>query len=324
MKQGSGTSSAVTAADERSPMLHTPLGELAPTVAALVRVSPLFGQRLLLAPPAAFHAYVIHMHALPQDWRNDPAATARHMLETSPRTLLGNVMPDAPPTLWRALRRLEQTAIADVYYRCLATLLQTRLAHVVLAAQRLDRDRISMLLEMLDLDPLVVAAHRSLNGDYNQAYDLNACLGLLRSQGVLESDERAARVLRKVSPTGLWDFVRRRLDNASAPPLPVTLSPPLRALTTVRELVETGRRFGNCLGKEPQHMLDLVSGRRRFVILDGEPPLVAEIEIFDSGLFAVLHTEAPHRAPVPWQSEVAIIRALCAFRSILITHSTRS
>ena len=62
-------------------------------------------------------------------------------------------------------------------------------------------------------------------------------------------DELAARVLRNVSATGLWDFIRRRLENAAAPPLPVALSPPLRAITTVRDLVETGRRFGNCLGK---------------------------------------------------------------------------
>jgi hypothetical protein len=57
-------------------------------------------------------------------------------------------------------------------------------------------------------------------------------------------------------------------------------------------------------------MLDLVTGRRCFFILDDEPPLVAEVEIFDSQLFVVLRTEAPHRAEVRWQSRVAIIRAL--------------
>ena len=99
MNQCFRQSSAVVAASERSPMLHTPLGELAPTVAALARVSSAFGQRLLLASPAAFHAYVIHMHTLPQAWRNNPLATARHMLETSPRALLDAAMPDAPKIL---------------------------------------------------------------------------------------------------------------------------------------------------------------------------------------------------------------------------------
>ena len=34
---------------------------------------------------------------------------------------------------------------------------------------------------MQDLDPLIAAAHRALNGDLNRAFSLNSCLTLLRS-----------------------------------------------------------------------------------------------------------------------------------------------
>ena len=312
IKPCSNTTARATAVvqEEHSPMLCGPLGELAPVVAALVRVTPAFGQRLLLASPAAFHAYVIHLHALPPEWRDDPGATARHMLETSPRSLLQAAMPEAPATLWRALRRLEPRAFDPVIYRRIAELLETRMADAVLAAPKLDMEQVCNLLEMHELDPLVIAAHGALGGDLTRAFALDTCIKLLRRHDMLEPDEVAARVLRKVGPAGLWHFVRRRLLDAKAPPFPVPLSPPLRALTTVRELVETGRRFGNCLAKEPRYMLDLVTGRQHFVVMESDPPVIAAVEIYNSGLFAIDHAEGPGGVKVSRLLVVSIIRAL--------------
>ena len=105
---------------EKAPALNV-YREHAARVASLVRLQPSLAPRLLFAPCRAVHALAAWLSLSSRASLSDEDV-ATIIEATNPRALLIEAIPNAPPTLFRALDRAGNQARSSCFYSNLGTL----------------------------------------------------------------------------------------------------------------------------------------------------------------------------------------------------------
>jgi hypothetical protein len=276
---------------------------LAHRIVKLAQGHPLLASRLLCCPPEAMHCYAIFLQCHDE---HDDAVNAQIIYETDPRTLLlGSI--DAPAAeLFSALKKCEPKAHTMAFYRTLNELLKGEFSGDLTDCTVINTNvlRFFNLVRRWHLDPLVVAAHRSLNYQMNRATAFSDIIGIMRALNVLNADEIERRTLHNWKKS-LYCYIDRRLQRVASP-LAFNLVSPLIQVRDAKHLNRLARKFENCLNTM-EHRVRLASGNYLLVhLVEGlaEHPegAVAVLELGAGGIWYI--SDAEHARSVECPPEV--------------------
>lgn len=274
---------------ESAPMLAAPWGPLAGKVAGLIRHDYLLARKLLLAPIRAFHAYAAFLQL---DAPTPDSETGRRLLESRPQDLLGQVLPGGGSVLWRCLSLAGDVAWPADDYRRLGALANGPCAQALCTGGSLTELRIRFLECVAKLDPLVAISPAVDTGDFTLARRLDGAIQFLRATGGLEADGAARLALQRSRRPNIADFVRKRLLKLTAPG-PNLRTNLLRQIRTGGELQALGRRLGNCLATEPQFLIQLAIGSRRFFEWTADPGGAISVGVMPNGFHWIEQVRHP-------------------------------
>jgi hypothetical protein len=261
---------------ERAPML-APWNDLAGTVLLLTRYKPELYQRLVCAPPRAFHSYAIYLRL---EQLSLDEALAQHLLESDPLDLAREALPESTGDLLRCLGRLEPYAWSAGNYLKLDRLLRGRARDVLLQERFLTVAKLEAVARLEDCDPLVAAIMPKIGFEPGKSETFHLMFTLLRNAGALGSDADALNAMRKLDSNGIIRFFWRRLCKIRQTPIELRLPLTLRQVETLGELARLGHKYQNCLARPYEHFRDFLSGKTFFFEWRGFEGAVAQVENF--------------------------------------------
>ena len=249
------------------------------------------------------HCYAIFLQCHEE---HDDAINAQIIHDTDPRKLLHNSI-DAPAAeLFSALKKCEPKAHTMAFYRTLNELLKGEFSGELMDCIVINTNvlRFFNLVRRWHLDPLVAAAHRSLNYQMNRATAFSDVLGIMRAMNVLDADRLERPVLHSWKKS-LYCYIDSRLQRVVSP-FSFNLAPPLVQVLTAKQLKRLALTFENCLSSM-EHRVRLGSGNYLLVHLKeglAEHPegAIAVLELGAGGIWYI--SDAEHARSVECPPEV--------------------
>jgi hypothetical protein len=253
-------------------------GEFAPIVAKIVKLQPSLGQRIVLAPRHVLHALGAYVgYGRAND--HDIGSLAQGIAERDIRKLLSDAVLNPHPRLFRTLAKIGLPVQELGYYRDLNDALNGPASSILLRADRIPRDLLSVVLEIAQ-DPVLIAASDAIADNKNSLRNLRSILCFLRSLGVANQIENL--------PAGSgWNAIVRRIkadmEHARAPAAPFL--PPLgwSVIEDVGRLWKVGERMQNCVSpfafEGERHLRDFLSGQAAFLVsYENDGVMLAEVQ----------------------------------------------
>ena len=257
------------------------------------------------------HAYAIYLH---QHEDQDDAITAGVIHDLDPRILLAKSMQEPSESLFSALRRCEPAVHTMAFYRTLDGFLKTEFSDELMDCPVINTNvlRFFNLVRRWHLDPLVVAAHRSLNYQMNRATAFSDVLGIMRAVNVLNADEIERRILHGWKKS-LYCYIDRRLQRVVSP-LAFNLVSPLVQVRDAKHLNRLARKFENCLNTM-DHRVRLASGNYLLVhlaegIAERPEGAVAVLELGAGGIWYISDAEYARSVECPPEVRNRIVELL--------------
>lgn len=287
----------ITAPRTNSPTpLLKPWGDLADTVADLVKNAPDIAPRLLLLPRRGLHAIAVTLHVAKA--AHEPVKSIASRIScTHPRNLLREAMPHAVPQLYPLFGRA--TVPTFETYIAFDRILRTRVASALLDAAEMTPGRIESAATLLEVDPVVWRARKAYRYDHERRH-LSTVVELLRSLNLLnELGELPDGAGRK----SVYRRVRADLSRARTPDQTFPVVPGWATVKTVGDLWEIGERLKVCTRPgqwgSATYALGLILGRHVF-LHHGEHDLLAQIQHVVNDVWTVVQvTGSGNRCPPP-------------------------
>lgn len=294
---------------ETAPML-APWDDLAPVVLALMQADRSLYQRLVCAPPRAFHCYAIFLRLSEDAQKKSDGALAEQMYSENPLDLVREVFPMIGADLLRVLARLGPRVWTADQYRELDQALRSAARDALMAENRLTPEMVAKARQLKDLPLLVATITPKLGYNIKTARQFGIIFDILRQYGVLETEAEAAAILRKVRPDRLGRFVGRRLSRIKPPPLPLALPPQLRLMETLADVSKAGHRYANCLADYQGIWRAFIMGELRFLEWCGEESGMISIRTYLGNLWVVEEIKGPQNKNLSLRSVEAIFDTL--------------
>lgn len=298
---------------EKAPMLAA-WDDLSPVVLALMQAERQLYQRLVCAPPRAFHCYAIFLRLADDVRQKSDKELAQRMYHENPLDLVREVFPHTGPDLLRLLGRLQPRAWQAHEYLDLEQALHNSNGRDSLLAEGLvgfvTPALVKNILQLHNLPILVATVAPKLGYDIARARDFCLMVEIMQSYGVLEPEAKAAAILRKVRPDRLSTFVQRRLARIKAPPFPVVLPSNFRLLETVSEVRAAGHRYRNCLADHYGNWRDYITGRLRILEWLGKETAILAVRHYLGELWVVDHVAGAKNERVSRETSEAMFAAL--------------
>lgn len=295
---------------ERAPLMRV-FGSLAEQVAILIRLRPALAQRLVFAPPEALHAVAAFLHHGVNITMSD-AEVADMIMNHHPRGLLLLAFPEAPPTLYRALRRGGDRASEAVVYSNVVALATGRFADRYLSDNPLSRSRRAFYLALTQADPIVGQIARALPEDLAIIEAIDSFIAVLRAHVGLNDAELCLPPM--AGKSAVLRRLLRLLDSVPMPPPSFSVPEPYRVVTSIGELRRVGLTYRNCirdLWSGPRYWLSAARGEDVFVTC-AEPMVVARFARVAPGLYTMSEMAAPSNASVSDSDKSTLLAALRA------------
>lgn len=294
---------------ETAPML-TAWDDLSPVVLALMQAEKSLYQRLVCAPPRAFHCYAIFLRLSEDARKKSDGALAQQMYHENPLDLVRAVFPNIGPDLLRILARVEPRAWSANEYLDLEQALRTIARDALMSASRVTPSLVSKVQQLDGLPMLVGTIMPKLGYDIEKAKHFGLMFDIMQTWGVLEPEAEAAAILRKVRPDRLSHFVERRLARIKAPAFPVALPSLFRMLDTLSGVRAAGHRYANCLADHYGNWRDYITGQLRILEWSGEEPVIMAIRKYLGEIWCVEHIAGAENKPVGPETTAAIFAEL--------------
>jgi hypothetical protein len=295
---------------ERAPLLLV-FSDLAPRVAALVRVRPLLIARLIVAPREAVHAMGAFLHLAPDAAKSD-AEVAAIINDTDPRELLRAALPDTPRRLYRALDSAGDRVLTERFYERLGDICRSPSATAFLAGDITDA-RMTYYEALSQMDPAMTALRHAIRENSYIAESVDVMLALLRSRGALRDDEM--RLPSAARMPAVARRIRKMLNRLEAPDPGFIAPAPFHLVRTTDELQRLAKRFENCLALHQwgaaKYHIGLLDGST-VVLASGDPPLLAALHRVTDGVWQFEQLVGLKNASPPAGVRSALIRDLTA------------
>jgi hypothetical protein len=212
---------------ERAPLLLV-FGELAPRIAALVRLRPSLVARLIVAPREAVHSVTAFLYLAPDATKPDEEV-APIIDQTDPRELLRAALPSCPPRLYKALDSAGDRAHPRRFYERLGAVCAGPFANILLDGE-LTEARIAYYEALARMDPAMSALRSGLPENTYLAEGVDCLLALLRARGALHDED--VRLPPKSGMAAIARRLRSALARVEAPDPGFTVPSPFRLVRT--------------------------------------------------------------------------------------------
>ena len=283
---------------EQAPALNV-YGEHAARMAGLARLQPSLVPRFFFAPRRAVHVFAAWL-SLSERASLPDKDVATIIEEADPRALLIEVIPNAPPTLFRALDRAGNQARSSCFYSSLGALCSGPLGMRLLQQGALDDARLSYVRKIAGCDPVVVEL--ALRGVLPQSTvvleSVQTYIQFLRAYGV--EVESLLQLPAKARIAALHKRLRAALFTIRAPEVSFNIPEPFRIVQSVGELQNIGRRLDNCLAGTfgTSEWYQLAGGSAAYITSD-TPPMIAALLRVGRGVWQLREARGPSNARVP-------------------------
>lgn len=301
-----------------TPLLK-PWGDLADTVADLVKIAPDIAPRFMLLPRRGLHAIAVALHVAKA--AHEPVVSiASRITHTHPRNLLREAMPHAVPQLYALFDRATVPAWTFETYVAFDRILRTRVASTLLEAGELTPSRIESAAALLEVDPVVWRARKAYRYDHERkrlatVVELLRSLHLLNELGELPDGAGRKSVYRRVRT----DLARARASDRAFPAVPGWAK-----VETVGDLWEIGERLKICTS--PGHWgsagyaLGLIFGQHVF-LHNRQHDLLAQVQFIVGNVWTVAQIAGVRNRDAPAAVRLALDEALTAGGLLLVPSS---
>ena len=276
--------------------------DLATTVVAVILKRPQLARRLALAPRRVLHVMSAFIcHCLQED--RSTASIAADLDVRDIRHLLRHALPNAHPRLYRQLDKVTSQSMPLAFYQRLNKLLYGPASNILLDSKRIHPHFLG-IIEQIESDPVLLAAQKAIGTSEGNLHLIASVLAFLRTTKLASEIESL--------PVGSgWNAIERRIEAdfrvAVAPPLPFRCPAGWRWVQTMADLLEIGKRMGNCIaglgGGGDGHFCHFVTGGEVFLVSDSEPLTLAAVRNLGSSLWTIQEVgSVPRRgrsAPLP-------------------------